>query len=296
MTFTVKSEIYTFGGRLLKLSHQSLITNSFMDVNVYLPSQYFNSPESLVKIPVLIYLSGLTCTPQNASEKAGLFGYADKYGLALVFPDTSPKNLPIAGSKDSWDFGESAGFYLDATKEPWSKYFQMHSYILKEIPLLAKQYPKLDFTKKSIMGHSMGGLGALLFFLRNNSESHTEFQSVSCFAPICAPMSVPWGKKAFGGYLADESEWAQYDPTQLIKKYQGINTSDILIHQGTKDGFYSGDINQLQPEKLVEAVKGTRYDGKLNMNLVEGYDHSYYFIASFAGEHVLHHAKALGLV
>lgn len=288
MSFTVNSEIFTFGGRLLKLSHESVTTKTKMNVNLYLPKAYFTSNE---KIPVLYYLSGLTCSPQNCSEKGGVFPHADEHGIAVVFPDTSPKEVGIEGATDSWDFGEGASFYLNATKEPYKKNFQMHDYILKEIPLLGKQYEKLDFNNKSIFGHSMGGFGALIFFLRNNTKDHTEFKSVSAFAPICDPTGCPWGKKAFSGYLESEDEYAAYDPIQLIKKYEGVDGT-ILVHQGTADGFYK-NLNQLNPANLVAASKGTKFDGKVKLHLEDGFDHSYFFISSFMKSHIAHHAKYL---
>lgn len=291
MSFTVNSEVYAAKGRLLKLSHESKTTKSKMDVNVYLPGQYFET--SSTKIPVLIYLSGLTCTPQNASEKGGIFFHADKYGVAIVLPDTSPKDLDIAGAKDSWDFGEAASFYLNSTKEPYATNYQMHSYVLQDLPLLGEQFKKLDFNNKSIFGFSMGGLGALHFYLRNNTAEKTEFQSVSAFAPIAHPSNCQWGKKAFNGYLQNESEWSEYDPTQLIKNYKGKVDNKILVHCGKGDQFYHDQ--QLQPESLVEASKGSPLDGKVELHMVEGFDHSYYFVSTFMAEHVAFHAKVLGL-
>lgn len=299
-SFTINAEIYTQGGRLFKLSHQSRSTSTKMNLNVYLPKQYYSPNESSKTIPTLYYLSGLTCSPQNASEKAGIFPYADIYGIAVVFPDTSPKDLidVIPSSKDSWDFGEGASFYLNATKSPWSSHYKMYDYIVKELPLALHEYFNnqknaiaIDFLQsKSIFGHSMGGFGSLMIYLKNVSE----YKSVSLFAPISNPTKCPWGTKAFSGYLNSADEWSQYDPMKLIKQINPATEQvyPILIHQGKSDSFYIN--GQLQPESLVEASKNTAFDGKVLLNLVDGFDHSYYFIGSFIGEHMKHHAKALG--
>lgn len=284
MSFTTNAEIAQFGGKLYKLSHDLSTTNTKMDVNVYVP------PGS-GKVPVLVYLSGLTCTPNNASEKSFLQYFAAKYGFAIVFPDTSPRGANIKGEDESWDFGTGAGFYVDATQEPWLKNYKMYSYVHKELQeALAKEFSRLDFHTISITGHSMGGFGALSGFFRNPGK----YKSVSAFAPIANPLTCPWGKKAFGNYLgSDESTWHKYDPTHLVANYQHENQLDILIHQGASDGFYKE--GQLQPEKLAEAAKAAAYKGKVDLNIVDGYDHSYFFISSFAEAHARHHAKHLGL-
>lgn len=288
MSFKIEAEIAQFGGKLLKLSHQSSITNTKMDVNVFIPG---SSPKK--SIPVLMYLSGLTCTPNNATEKSFLQYFAGKYGFATVFPDTSPRGANIEGEADSWDFGTGAGFYVDALQEPWLKNYNMYSYVHKELLTeLATEFPNLDFKENiSITGHSMGGMGALTGFLKNPGK----YKSVSAFAPISNPTTCAWGEKNFGNYLgSDKSKWEEYDPTCLIKKYSGENQPDILIHQGAGDGFYAKD-KQLQPENLVAAAKESSYKGKIDLNVVDGYDHSYFFIASFVEDHAKHHAKYLGL-
>ncbi len=289
MGFTVDQSIKSFDGRLLKLSHKSEVTHTEMAVNVYLPQQYF--AEGSKKLPILLYLSGLTCTPNNASEKAFFQPYANKYGFAVVYPDTSPRGANVAGEDDSWDFGTGAGFYLDATEEPWSKNYRMYTYLLKELlPLIGKEYERLDTTNVSICGHSMGGYGALMLYLKNPDI----FNSCSAFAPIANPSNCQWGQKCFGNYLgSDKAKWAQYDPCELIHNFKG-EKKPILIHQGTADNFYRRD-HQLQPENLVKAAKNSPLDGLIDLELVDGYDHSYYFISSFVADHCAFHAKYMGL-
>jgi len=288
--FTTEATIHTFGGKLLKLSHDSKETGTKMALNVYLPKTYETSEPKTV--PVLIYLSGLTCTPNNASEKAFWQPHADKYGFAIVFPDTSPRGANIEGEDDSWDFGTGAGFYVDATTDKFKKNYRMYSYVHKEIqPLLQDEFTKLNFENVSITGHSMGGFGALSGFLQNPGK----YKSVSAFSPIANPVNAPWGLKNFTGYLGDDKEtWKKYDPSELIKNYDGP-VSNILIHVGKADPFYHRD-GQLLPENFYEASKKTKFEGKVEINLIEGMDHSYYFISSFTAEHAKHHAKYLNLI
>lgn len=253
-----------------------------MDVNVFIPP-------TTDKLPVLVYLSGLTCTPNNATEKSFFQYFAAKYGFALVFPDTSPRGANIAGEDDAYDFGTGAGFYVDATAEPWSKNYNMYTYVHKELPqLLQKQFPELDFTNAGITGHSMGGYGALTGFFRNPGQ----YKSVSAFAPIANPVDSKWGEKAFSNYLGDnKADWEAYDPSVLILLKTYEYAPDILIHQGLADNFYK---EQLKPENFVAAAKKGGYKGKIDLRLVEGYDHSYFFISTFVEEHAKHHAKYLG--
>lgn len=288
MSFTTTAEIAQFGGKLYKLSHNSVTTKTKMDVNVFVPSKKDES----TKLPVLLYLSGLTCTPNNASEKSFFQYFAAKYGFAIVFPDTSPRGANIAGEDDSWDFGTGAGFYVDATTDPWKNNYKMYSYVHEELQSeLASQFPDLDFSRISITGHSMGGFGALSGFLKNPGK----YQSVSAFSPISNPLTCPWGEKNFGNYLGPDKEaWYKYDPTHLIKEYSHENQPTILIHQGKSDGFYKD--KQLQPEIFEAAAKDAGYKGGVDLNIVEGYDHSYFFIATFVEDHAKHHAKYLGLV
>ncbi|GMM29509.1 S-formylglutathione hydrolase [Martiniozyma asiatica (nom. inval.)] len=281
--FTLDATIKSCGGSLLKLSHASEVTKTPMNVNVYLPPNY----SSDLKIPVLLYLSGLTCTPQNVSEKAFFQEKAAKYGFGLIFPDTSPRGANIEGEEESWDFGTGAGFYVDSIAEPWNKNYNMYSYILNELlPLVSTEYKGLDVENNcAITGHSMGGYGALMMYLRNKGK----FTSCSAFAPICNPMECPWGQKCFGNYLGDDkSEWAKYDPCELIKTYQADENETILVHVGTADVFHYRD-DQLKPKNLVAAAANSKIT--IDMNEVEGYDHSYYFISSFVSEHVDFHRK-----
>ncbi|CAI5756206.1 unnamed protein product [Candida verbasci] len=283
MSFKVNTTISQFGGQLLKLTHESRFTKTSMDVNLFIP------PAQTKKIPVLLYLSGLTCTPQNASEKSFFQYFASKYGFAILFPDTSPRGAQIEGEDESWDFGTGAGFYVDSTTAKWKNNYNMYSYIHKELLTeLSKSYPELDFNNISITGHSMGGMGALVGYLSLPGK----YKSVSAFAPICNPSIVQWGEKNFGNYLGNnKDDWKKYDPTELIKNYNGPIT-DILIHQGLNDNFYQ---SQLKPENLLEAAKNGNYNGKIDLRLVDGYDHSYFFISSFVEDHAKHHAKYLGL-
>lgn len=298
--FTVKASIATFGGRLLKLSHPSTSTGTDMAVSIYLPPAALSGSQ----VPVLIYLSGLTCTPDNCSEKGGFFGPLAEKGIAMVLPDTSPRGLNIPGDSDSWDFGVAASFYIDAEREPWKGHYKMETYLTEELPKLLfhageevvpyenapalKLSDVLDGSRVSITGHSMGGHGALTLYLR-----HPElFKSCSAFSAICNPSACPWGKKAFTGYLSEDgSGWAEHDATELIKS-KGFAGGDLklLIDVGTADGFYKA--GQLLPENLEKAVAEKGLKG-LTLRYHDGYDHSYYFISTFSRDHVEHAAKYL---
>ncbi|KAL2809772.1 putative esterase, partial [Aspergillus granulosus] len=217
MAVTTKATIASFGGKLLKLSHAAKSTNCEMNFNLYLPPQAYKNPSS--KIPVLIYLSGLTCTADNCSEKGFFQHGASKRGIAVLYPDTSPRGLDIPGENDSWDFGTGAGFYVDATKEPYNKGYNMYTYVTEELPATVfEAFPQLDSSRVSITGHSMGGHGALTLFLRNPGK----YKSVSAFAPISNPVNCPWGQKAFGGYFGEEQgKWKEHDATELVKGWKG---------------------------------------------------------------------------
>jgi len=250
---------------------------------------YFPPAAEKQKVPVIYYLSGLTCTDENFISKAGAQRRASELGVALVAPDTSPRGLNVPGESDSWDFGVGAGFYLNATEPKW-KAWRMYDWVVKELPeLLAAQFSdKLDLSRSSIMGHSMGGHGAITISLKNP----TKYKSVSAFSPICNPTQVPWGIKAFTGYLGDKDKeaWKQYDSTELMKAYKGSHLP-LLVDQGSADSFLS---NQLTPGALEEACKAAGYPATIRMQ--DGYDHSYYFISTFIEDHINHHAKALGLL
>ncbi|KAJ4325308.1 hypothetical protein N0V84_003529 [Fusarium piperis] len=285
MAFTTNATITSFGGRFLKLTHQSSVTGTPMNATLYLPP----SASASKPAPLLIYLSGLTCSPDNVTEKGFLHAHASSLGLALLYPDTSPRGLDLPGEHDSWDFGSAAGFYVDATKDPWSKNYNMESYVSKELhDLVFREFKELDSSRVSISGHSMGGHGALTLFLKNPGK----YKSVSAWAPISNPSKCPWGDKAFSGYLGDDKEeWKKHDATELVKSWKGHFPA--LIDVGTADNFYKA--GQLLPENLEKAVKEAGIEG-LNVRYQDGYDHSYFFISTFGEDHVKHAAKALGLL
>lgn len=284
MTFKTTATIASFGGKLLKLTHTASSTGCEMALNLYLPPQAIHNGQ---KVPVLFYLSGLTCTGDNCAEK-GFFQYgASQKGIAIVYPDTSPRGLKIEGEDDAYDFGSGAGFYIDATAAPWSTNYKMETYITSELPKsLFSSFSELDSSRVSITGHSMGGHGALTLFLKNPGM----YKSVSAFAPIANPSNCPWGEKAFKGYLGEDREiWKKHDATELIKGWKG--DLDILIDVGTGDNFYKQ--KQLLPENFVEAAKASGNDKGLVVRYQDGYDHSYYFISTFATDHINHAAKYL---
>lgn len=309
--FQVNSKINVCQGQLYKMTHESKVNGCSMEVNVYLPKQYFQNSKKTVTpsvsgkdepLPTLYYLSGLTCTPQNASEKAFWQSQCDKYGFVIVFPDTSPRgdNIP-KDPENGWDFGIGAGFYLNATKEPFNKNYNMYEYVHNELPNMLQDFfqdsnanapslKKIDFLNNvGITGHSMGGYGAISGFLKNLNR----YKSCSAFSPILNPKNVPWGSKAFNGYLNNSEEWDQYDPCELIKQTEYVKGKDILIHLGTSDPFLK---NQLKPELFEDAIKNTEWSKHVKINMVDGFDHSYYFISSFVPEHAKFHAEKLGLI
>ncbi|KAM5351274.1 hypothetical protein ACJ41O_003997 [Fusarium nematophilum] len=282
---TTNATITSFGGRFLKLTHQSATTGTPMNFTLYLPP----SASASKPAPLLIYLSGLTCSPDNVTEKGFLHAHASPLGLALLYPDTSPRGLDLPGEHDSWDFGSAAGFYVNATADPWSKNYRMESYVGRELhDLVFAEFKELDPERVSISGHSMGGHGALTLFLKNPGK----YKSVSAWAPISNPSKCPWGEKAFSGYLGSDREaWKKHDATELVKSWKG--PLNALIDVGTADNFYKQ--NQLLPENLEKAVKEAGIEG-VKVRYQDGYDHSYFFISTFGEDHVKHAAKALGLL
>ena len=278
---TIISEAKAFGGKQFVFSHASEETGTDMRVAVYLPPA-----AETAKVPALWFLSGLTCTEDNFTVKAGAQRYASELGIALIAPDTSPRGDSVPDDPDgAYDFGLGAGFYVDATEAPWSGNFRMRSYIEQELPALLGQALPLDMARQAITGHSMGGHGALTTALRNPDR----FKSVSAFAPICSPMNCPWGEKALTGYIGtDKTDWRQYDACALIE--DGARVPEILVDQGLADGFLEG---QLKPELLEAACGNSGID--LTMRRQDGYDHSYYFIASFMEDHLRWHAERLAL-
>lgn len=267
----------SFGGWHKQFSHNSKVLNCNMRFAIYLPPQV----EAGEKVPVLYWLSGLTCTDENFMQKAGVQRVAAELGIAIVAPDTSPRGEGVADD-EAYDLGQGAGFYVNATEEPWKQHYQMYDYIACELQaLIEANFPVTD--KRAIAGHSMGGHGALVMALRNPER----YASVSAFSPIANPMNCPWGQKAFKAYLGeDKTAWAQYDASELIRKANQFVPA--LVGQGEADDFL---VEQLKPEVLLEAAQQSGYPLQLNRHA--GYDHSYYFIASFIEDHLRFHAEHL---
>jgi len=269
-----------FGGEQRVYSHTSAQLGCEVRFAVYLPPQALAEEGPL--LPALWFLSGLTCTEQNVITKAGAQRYAAEHGLILICPDTSPRGESVADD-EGWDLGQGAGFYVDATEQPWADHYRMYSYVVHELPDVVAALAPVDLSRQGITGHSMGGHGALTIALKNPGR----YRSVSAFAPICAPVDVPWGEKAFSAYLGpDRSLWAAHDASRLIAGAE--ERLPILVDQGESDGFLEG---QLKPEALEAAAAAA--DHPLTLRRHPGYDHSYYFIASFIGDHFAHHAAAL---
>ena len=268
-----------FGGWNKQFTHQSKALNCKMRFAIYLPPQASEKN----KVPVLYWLSGLTCTDENFMHKAGAQKLAAELGMAIVAPDTSPRGDKIPDDKDgTYDLGLGAGFYLNATQVPWDGHYKMYDYILKELPdLIEKDFPVNS--KRAISGHSMGGHGALTIALKNPQK----FQSVSAFSPICNPTQCPWGQKAFSAYLGNEQvQWDEYDACELIKRAK-IKVP-ILLSQGTSDEFLD---SQLKTHTIKDAANANAYP--ITINMEQGYDHSYFFIASFIEQHLQFHFKHL---
>ena len=279
MALTKVSGSRCFGGTQSVYSHEARETGCVMRFGVFLPPQ-----AEARRVPILYWLSGLTCTEENFIVKAGAQRVAAELGLALVVPDTSPRGLKMPGESESYDFGLGAGFYVDATQAPWSRGYRMYSYVTKELSqLVAAEFP-VDTSRVGVFGHSMGGHGALTIALKNPEH----YKSVSAFAPISAPMRCPWGEKALSGYLGpDRAAWRQYDATALLEE-RGWRGPSLLVDQGTSDQFLK---TQLKPELLEEACR--RAGVGLELRLQEGYDHSYFFIASFIEDHLRFHSRNL---
>lgn len=269
----------SFGGRQLRLKHQSETLACDMTFSVYLPPQAERQ-----QVPVLYWLSGLTCTDENFVTKAGAQQYAAQHGIAIVALDTSPRGEAVPDDPDgSYDFGLGAGFYVNATRDPWHSHYRMYNYVVDELPALIYSQFAVNPGSVGIFGHSMGGHGALTIALNNPGR----YQSVSAFAPICSPINCPWGVKALSNYLGDDrNQWQRYDTTCLVSEAK--ERLPILVDQGEADNFLT---EQLRTELLVQAAQQADYP--MDIRMQQGYDHSYFFIATFIGEHIAFHARYL---
>lgn len=279
MSLINHSQAKVFDGWHKQYIHQSSTLNCEMRFAIYLPLEATEDNP----VPVLYWLSGLTCTDENFMQKAGAFKKAAELGIAIVAPDTSPRGEGVPDDPEgAYDFGLGAGFYLNATQEPWQEHYQMYSYIVDELPQLIEAHFPVS-KRKAISGHSMGGHGALTIGIKNP----TAYSSISAFSPICHPMAVPWGQKAFRNYLGeDKSKWLQYDAVELMKTH--LVTAPILVDQGNADSFLT---EQLKPETLQSAAIEAK--ANLTLRIQPGYDHSYYFIQTFIDDHLEFHAKYL---
>ncbi|WP_165310529.1 S-formylglutathione hydrolase [Vibrio ziniensis] len=279
MSLINHSQAKVFDGWHKQYIHQSSTLNCEMRFAIYLPLEATEDN----RVPVLYWLSGLTCTDENFMQKAGAFKKAAELGIAIVAPDTSPRGEGVPDDPEgAYDFGLGAGFYLNATQEPWQEHYQMYSYIVDELPQLIEAHFPVS-KRKAISGHSMGGHGALTIGIKNP----TAYSSISAFSPICHPMAVPWGQKAFRNYLGeDKTKWQQYDAVELMKNH--LVTTPILVDQGNADSFLT---EQLKPETLQSAAIGAKAD--LTLRIQPGYDHSYYFIQTFIDDHLEFHANYL---
>ena len=270
----------SFGGQQLRYKHQSAVLNCEMTFSIYLPPQASQGP-----VPVLYWLSGLTCTDENFVQKAGAQQHAAEHGIAVVCLDTSPRGEGVADDPDAaYDMGLGAGFYVNATQQPWAEHYQMYSYVVDELPALINAQFPVDGQRAAVSGHSKGGHGALSIALKNPGQ----FKSVSAFSPICSPLNCPWGHKTLGNYLgADRDSWAQYDTVALVA--EASEHLPVLVDQGEADNFLD---EQLKTPLLIEAAKRAGFP--MDIRMQPEYDHSYFFIATFIGEHMAFHARALG--
>ncbi|MEY4765595.1 MAG: S-formylglutathione hydrolase [Pseudomonadota bacterium] len=280
--FELLSRHACFGGEQHFYRHASMATGTPMRFALYLPPQALAG----AKVPLVMYLAGLTCTEETATIKAGAQQHAARLGLALLMPDTSPRGTDIFGQDHHWDFGVAASFYLDATEAPWRAAWQMESYLLDELLPLVEAHQPVDAARVGIMGHSMGGHGALTLALRHPGR----FQSLSALAPICHPVECPWGRKAFAGYLGDDaSTWAAHDATLLMQaQTTAPYPAGILVDQGLDDQFLA---TQLMPEAFEAAC--AQVGQALTLRRHPGYDHGYYFIQTVMADHLAHHATRL---
>jgi len=278
MTLEVLNQWLCFGGKQTVYAHDSAATGGRMEFSVFEPAVLNQAPR-----PVLYWLSGLTCTWENFVTKAGAQRWAAENDIVIVCPDTSPRGDDVPDSADEYDFGKGAGFYVNATQQPWSKNYRMYDYVVEELPGLIEPELYVEDGARGISGHSMGGHGALTIALNNPDR----YRSVSAFSPIVAPSEVPWGHKALGRYLGEDRDaWAAHDACRLIESHGW--SRDILVDQGDADNFLE---EQLRPELLEEACEKAGIS--LDLRRQHGYDHSYYFVASFIGEHISWHAERL---
>lgn len=281
MSITTLKQHRCHGGIQGVYRHESSATRCPMELAVYVPPQAERG-----NVPVLYWLSGLTCTWANFTEKAGVQRHAAEHGLIIVAPDTSPRGTDFPGEHESYDFGSGAGFYVDATVDPWAQNYRMYSYVTKELPALIEANFPVDRQRQGIFGHSMGGHGALTIGLKNPET----YRSISAFAPISAPMHCPWGLKAFTGYLGpDRERWRAYDACELIRSLpSGARRPPLLVDQGLADPFLE---QQLLPERLEQACRESGVP--LTLRRQPAYDHGYYFISTFVEDHLRHHARTL---
>jgi S-formylglutathione hydrolase len=269
-----------FGGVQRTYKHDSEVVGLSMRFSVFLPPQATTG-----KVPALFYLAGLTCTEETFAIKSGAQRYAAEHGIALIAPDTSPRGAGVPNESAAWDFGVGAGFYVDATREPWSRNYRMYSYVTQDLRETVLNELPIREDRLGIFGHSMGGHGALVLAMKNPDI----YKSVSAFAPIAAPSQCAWGEKAFSGYLGEDREtWKQYDASELVKHAASKFEGGILIDQGLADSFLA---TQLHPEIFEAAAKEAGQAVTLRRH--EGYDHGYYFISTFMGDHIAHHARTL---
>ncbi|XXK45794.1 S-formylglutathione hydrolase [Porticoccaceae bacterium nBUS_17] len=274
----------SFGGQQLRYRHHSNILNCDMTFSIYLPPQAKQAP-----VPVLYWLSGLTCSDENFVTKAGAQQHAAEYGIAIVCPDTSPRGEGVPDDEESaYDFGLGAGFYINATEQPWATHYQMYDYVVEELPALINAEFPVDGSKVAISGHSMGGHGALTVALKNPER----YCSVSAFSPICSPINCPWGQKALSKYIGDESQghWNSQDTVELVKTAddQLKQSMPVLVDQGDADNFLA---EQLNTQLLIDTAEQVGFP--MQIRFQSGYDHSYFFIASLIGEHIRFHSNYL---